>query len=91
MTTKPWREIVDESGIDPERIEVEKVRVLAEGLAFDEVVSKLLGVKADHVFTNTTTCRCGYKPKNLRDWDRHVAENQAIAVLELGGDYDATD
>lgn len=50
-----------------------------------EAVSVLLGVKADHVFIDTTTCRCGYKPEDGHDWDRHIAEDQARAVLALVG------
>jgi hypothetical protein len=85
VRTHSWQEIVAQSGVDPAKVEAEKVKVLAEGLVFDEIVDKLLGVKADHVFTDTTTCRCGYKPADERDWNRHVAEDQAMAILALGG------
>ena len=50
---------------------------------FDETVSLLLGVQADHVYTDTTTCRCGYKPLHEKDWRWHVAGNQAEALLSI--------
>jgi hypothetical protein len=50
----------------------------------EEMASVLLGAKADHVFADTTTCRCSYKPNDSRDWDWHVAINQAIALIDAG-------
>lgn len=52
------------------------------GADFAWLVSTLLGVQADHVFRDTTTCICGYKPTTERDWRWHVAGNQAEAVLQ---------
>ncbi len=52
---------------------------------FSGIVSILLGVEADHVFADTTTCRCGYKPADQKDWRYHVAGNQAEAVLTALG------
>jgi hypothetical protein len=48
---------------------------------FYELVSLLLGVKADHLYETTTRCRCGYEPTDEGDWNYHVAGNQADAIL----------
>lgn len=41
----------------------------------------LMTIKSQHTFATTTKCICGYEAKTPTDWDRHIAQAQAVAVI----------
>lgn len=51
----------------------------------EPMVQALLKERARHTFIDTCNCKCGYAPIDKNDWNRHVAEDQARAILAAMG------
>jgi hypothetical protein len=41
-----------------------------------------MAAQRDHVFANQHTCRCGYEPITVGDWEHH---RMRVAVLAVAG------
>lgn len=56
----------------------------AQETTADELVDLAMAARDEHVFMNTTTCTCGFKPSTSVDWERHRMGVALDAVIPRG-------